>query len=144
MNPEEAPAVLKPFLHARYYPQARLATWHLRGVLNDALADQLVEFIELQDRVAGMPFDRFTDFTGLTEIRLKAGHVFRLAEQLGKGHVGQPVKSAFYSDQTVGLGIARMYEELMRNAASYVRAFRDIGAAAQWLGVPLETLHFSP
>jgi hypothetical protein len=54
--------------------------------------------------------------------------------------VAEPVKSAFFSDTTVGLGIARMYEALMEEATIQVCAFRERSAAAEWLGVPLEIL----
>lgn len=139
----KAPAFLKSFPRARYHSEHRLAIWRLRGVLNDALADQVVRFIELQEFAAGMPFDRFIDLSGLTQIRLQPGHIFDLAGQLPKGQSGQPVKSALFSDQIVGLGLARMFEDLMRNAASYVRAFQDLTAAARWLGVPPELLRSS-
>ena len=132
--------LLKPFSGARYHPECRLVIWRPRGVLNDALADRVVRFVELETCAMGEPFDRFTDFSGLTEIRLKPGHAFQLARSLRQDHPGQPVKAAFFSEQTVGLGLARMYEELMQDAVSYVRAFRDLSMAARWLGVPTELL----
>src|SRR6266480_904997 len=85
---------------------------------------------------------RYTDFSGLTHIRLKVGHVFDVAKL--PRTVSEPVKSAFFSDTTVGLGIARMYESLMEEATIQVRAFRERTAAAEWLGVPLEILQPSP
>lgn len=58
--------------------------------------------------------------------------------------MSEPVKSAFFSDRTVGLGIARMYEALIQEAVIQVRAFRERAAAAEWLGVPLEILQPGP
>ena len=55
------------------------------------------------------PFDRYTDLSGLTEIHLKIGHVFDLAEDRKFMHSALPrVKSGFYCDKVVGFGIARM------------------------------------
>jgi len=125
----------------RYYPEARLVTAHPRGVFDDEVADRIIEFIESQEHIAETPFHRYMDFNGLTEIHLKVGHVFNLAEHRRADYVGERVKSAFVSDWVVGLGIARMYERLMEGAPIEVRAFRSRTAAAEWLGVREEILH---
>jgi hypothetical protein len=59
-----------------YYPKFRLATWHPVGVLTDAVADQIIEFVEMQEHDQDELFDRYTDFSGLTKIRLKVDHMF--------------------------------------------------------------------
>ena len=138
MNEQPLSALLKTFPHTRYYPEWQLLTWHPRGLFDDALADRLIEVIGSEERVEKVPFHRYADFSGLTHIRLKVGHVFDVAK-LRRG-VSEPVKSAFFSDTTVGLGIARMYEALMEGAIIRVRAFRERAVAAEWLGVPVEIL----
>jgi hypothetical protein len=138
MNAQPLSALLKTFPHTRYYPEWRLLTWHPRGLFDDALADKLIEVIGSEERVEEEPFHRYSDFSGLTHIRLKVGHVFQIAKH--RHSVPEPVKSAFFSDTIVGLGIARMYEALMEEATIQVRAFRERAAAAEWLGVPLEIL----
>jgi len=111
MNEQPLSALLKTFPHTRYYPEWRLVTWHPRGLFDDALADKLIEVIGSEERVEEVPFHRYADFSGLTHIRLKVGHVFDVAKH--RRGVSEPVKSAFFSDTIVGLGIARMYEALM-------------------------------
>ncbi len=142
MDEEPLATLLKAFPHTRYYPEWRLFTWHPRGLFDDALADKLIGVVSSEERAEEVPFHRYNDFSGLTHIRLKVGHVFDVAK-LRRG-VAEPVKSAFFSDTTVGLGIARMYEALMEEATIQVRAFRERGAAAEWLGVPLEILQPGP
>jgi hypothetical protein len=51
-----------------------------------------------------------------------------------------PVKSALFSEDWVGFGIARMYESLMKETLIDARAFRDRATAAAWLRVPAEIL----
>jgi hypothetical protein len=140
MNPEDDPPILKAFPDTRYFSQARLVAWHPRGLFDEHLANRVVEFIETEERIADQPFHRFTDLDGLTEIRLKIGHAFTVAERRRTGYTGEPVKSAFFSERFVGFGIAHMYEVLMEGAQIQVRAFRSCKAAADWLGVPLEIL----
>jgi hypothetical protein len=141
MSDEPLAALLKTLPHTRYYPEWRLLTWHPRGLFDDALADKIIDAVGSEERVEEEPFHRYTDFSGLTHIRLKVGHVFDVAKL--RRAVSEPVKSAFFSDTTVGLGIARMYEALMEEAVIQVRAFRDRAVAAEWLGVPLEVLQSS-
>ena len=43
---------------------------------------------------------------------------------------GSPVKSALYSDDWVGFGIARMYKSLMKQTPIDAHAFRDRATAA--------------
>jgi hypothetical protein len=138
MSDEPLAALLKALPYTRYYAEWRLLTWHPRGLFDDALADKIIGAVGSEERVEEEPFHRYTDFSGLTHIRLKVGHVFDVAKL--RRSVSEPVKSAFFSDTTVGLGIARMYESLMEGATIQVRAFRERGAAAEWLGVPLEIL----
>ena len=68
---EEAPAVVrKKFPRTWYYPQWHLVQWYPQGVFNEAFADQIVQFIEMEERIQDAPFDRFTDFSGLSDVRL--------------------------------------------------------------------------
>jgi len=138
MSDQPFTALLKTLPHTRYHPEWRLFTWHPRGLFDDALADKIIGLISSEERVEQAPFHRYTDFSRLTHIRLKVGHVFDVAKQ--RSAVREAVKSAFFADTIVGLGIARMYEALMEDATIQVRAFRERDAAAKWLGVPLEIL----
>jgi|SRR5688572_12228615 hypothetical protein len=94
--------------------------------------------LEAAETVEYVSFHRYTDLSKLTEIRLKIGHVFEIAEH--RRAAGKPVRSAFFADTTVGFGIARLYEELMQGADIHVRAFRDRDAAAEWHRVPVQLL----
>jgi hypothetical protein len=136
---EPPPFLRKAFPRTWYYPQWRLVQWYPQGILNEAFADQITQFIEMEERIQDAPFDRFTDFSGLTDIRLSMSHVFQTARR--RRMVKQPSKSAFFADTAVALAIAQMYERLMYNAMIDVRAFDDRAAAAEWLEVPLEVLH---
>lgn len=138
-------ALLQAFPGVRFHEDLRLVTWHPQGVFDGALADRLVQFIEAQEQVEDTPFNRYTDLSGLTDIRLKIGHAFQIARRRRSGYVGDlPVKSAFFCDRVVGFGIARLYETLMEGAPIEVRAFRTREAAAEWLNVPLPDLQPPP
>src|ERR1051325_4218146 len=112
MSPAEASHPDRHF-HTEY----RLITWHPRGVLDDSMADEIVAFIEGKEESEPEPFNRFTDFSKLDEIRLKFGHMFTIASRRRMATANRPhVKSAFSSNTIVGFGIARMYETLMEGS----------------------------
>jgi hypothetical protein len=50
------------------------------------------------------------------------------------------VRTALFSDGWVAFGIACFYESLMENTLIEVRAFRDLGRAAEWLAIPVDIL----
>jgi hypothetical protein len=128
-------------VHSHYHAGHRLVTWNPHGILDDVLLDEIAYFIGTLEHLSEAPFDRFTDLSSLSEIRLKIGHVFEVAEERKLSHFGLPrVKSALCCDKLVGFGMARMYETLMEGTSIDVRTFRDRAEAAAWLGVPREAL----
>ena len=130
--------IRKGFPRTWYHPRWRLLTWYPRGVLNEVFADQVIEFIEMEERIQEAPFDRYADLSGLTHIRIGIDHIIHTARRRRK--VKQPVKMALFADNPMSFGIAHSYELLMSDAMIEVRAFKERRAAAQWLEVPLKTL----
>jgi hypothetical protein len=124
----------RTWFHARWH----LLTWYPRGVLNEAFADQVIEFIEMEESMQEAPFDRYADLSGLTHIRIGIDHLIHTARRRRK--VKQPAKSALFADNPMTFGVAHSYESLMSDAMIEVRAFKERRAAAQWLEVPLKTL----
>jgi hypothetical protein len=130
--------IRKAFPRTWYHPRWHLLTWFPRGVLNEAFADQVIEFIEMEERIQEAPFDRYADLSGLTHIRLGIDHVIHTARR--RRIVKQPVRMALFADNPISFGVAHSYELLMLDAMIEVRAFNRRGAAATWLEVPLKTL----
>jgi len=130
--------VLKSFPRTWYFPKWHLVTWHPLGVLDDTLADQIVAFVEMEERIQATAFDRYVDLSGLTDVRLEAGHVFNIAKRRHRAR--DKVKSAFWTDKIVTMSLAYMYETFMAGAPINVRAFTKQEDAAEWLQVPIEIL----
>ena len=138
MSEKPPPFVRKAFPRTWYFPKYRLLTWHPLGVLDDAFADEVIESIEAEERVQKEPFDRYADFSGLTDIRLNVDHFFDFGERRRKAT--QQVKSAFFADKPVSFFVARMYAMIMEKALIEVRVFEKREAAAEWLEVPTKVL----
>jgi hypothetical protein len=126
--------------HLRHYPAHNLVAWQPQGVLDDQLLDEIGEWLCHLEKVL-VPFNRFLDFSRLSSVVVRTKHVFAFARNRAKQFAGvTPVKSALFSDDWVGFGIARMYESLMEETPIETQAFRDRAKAAVWLGVPAEIL----
>jgi hypothetical protein len=114
--------------------------WQPQGVLDDQLLDEIGEWL-CDIEKASAPLKRFVDFSRLTEVAVRTNHVFAFARKRAEQFAGfTPVKSALFSDDWVGFGIARLYESLMKETLIDAHAFRDRAKAAAWLGVPAEIL----
>ena len=130
--------IRKAFPRTWYNPKWRLLTWSPRGVLNEAFADQVIAFIEMEERIQEAPFDRYVDLSGLTHIRIGIDHIILTARR--RRSVKQPVKTALFADKPISFSVAHSYELLMYDAMIEVRAFNKRTAAAEWLEVPVRGL----
>jgi hypothetical protein len=127
-----------PFL--RHYPSHRLVTWQPHGTLNDDMLDRIGEWLVAAETIT-LPFKRFVDLSRLTAVAVRTRHLFEFArKRVEELAVGEPVRSALFSDDWVSFGIANLYESIMVNTPIKVRAFRDLNAAAEWLRVPADVL----
>ena len=126
--------------HLRHYPAHQLVVWQPQGVLDDRLLDEIGEWLCAIEKAAE-PFKRYIDFSRLTNVSIRTGHVFEFARRRADRFAGvAPVHSALFSEDWVGFGIAQLYESLMKETPIDARAFRDRVNAAVWLDVPAEIL----
>ncbi len=126
--------------HPRQYPAHNLVAWQPQGILDDRLLDEIAEWICDVEKES-VPLRRFIDFSRLTQVALRTSHVFAFARKRAEQFPGvTPVKSALFSEDWIGFGVACMYEGLMKGTLIDARAFRDRATAAAWLGVPAEVL----
>ena len=139
MSEEPVEYILKGFPGTRYYPRFKLSTWHPRGILDEALGEKIIAFIQWEEYIQDAPFDRYTDLSSVTEIRARVEHIIETARR--RCFVAEPVKSALFGDKPAILEVAQIYERLMQDAIMIqVRTFSDRKAAAEWLEVPPEIL----
>lgn len=124
---------------ATIHPALRLVTWHPRGVLDITLVRRVVRFMEEQEQ-SGEPFNRFSNLAGLDAVHLTFAEVAKLAQSRVASYHGPKVRTAFLATDSLALGMARMYENLLRHSLIEVGVFSSLGRAAKWLNVPVEVL----
>ena len=124
-----------------HYPAHNLVVWQPQGVLDDQLLDEIAEWLCAIEETSP-PSKRFVDLSRLTMVAVRTSHVFKFAKKRAERFAGvTPVKSALFSEDWVGFGIALLYENLMKGTPIDARAFRDRVTAAIWLDVPAEILN---
>ena len=139
-KPLPASRIIPGPAHLRQYPAHDLVAWQPKGVLDDDLLDEIGEWLCAIEK-ASAPVKRFVDFSRLTRVAVRTKHVFNFARKRAEQVAGgTPVKSALFSEDWVGFGIALLYESLMKETSLDARAFRDRATAAIWLDVPAEIL----
>ena len=139
-EPLPASRILPGPAHLWQYPAHDLVAWQPQGVLDDQLLDEIGEWLCNIEK-ASAPLKRFVDFSRLTEVSVRTSHVFEFARKRAEQFAGvTAVKSALFSEDWVGFGIAQLYESLMKETPIDARAFRDRAKAAVWLDVPAEIL----
>ena len=139
-KPLPASRIIPGPAHLRQYPAHNLVAWQPKGVLDDDLLDEIGEWLCAIEK-ASAPLKRFVDFSRLTTVAVRTKHVFKFARKRAEQVAGgTPVKSALFSEDWVGFGIAQLYESLMKETPIDARAFRDRATAAVWLDVPAEIL----
>ena len=84
--------IRKAFPRTWYYPKWKLLGWYPCGVLNPAFADQVIEFIEMEERIQDAPFDRYADLSGLTHIRSRTNHIFQTARRPATGEAAGQIR----------------------------------------------------
>jgi hypothetical protein len=115
-----------------------VVTWRPVVEVNAALLTELLlELRQLEQQ--NPPFHRFSDYSRVPSFTFTSVELRRIAE-LTAVYAGPSVKSAIFSSEPLGFGIGRMYQAFMAGSLIDVQVFREIDAAARWLGVPRNIL----
>ena len=118
-----------------------LIIWRPRGVLDEAAVNRgLVELVKRETKAA-QPFNRFSDLSAVESFHLTFKYVFHIALYRRLSYSGrEPVRSAFYVTDTEAAHIIKIHALMTDFSPLQVEMFDKREAAAEWLGVPIESL----
>ena len=118
-----------------------LLVWKPQGILDEPLVNEIVSFIEAVEERAIKPLNRFSDLSALDAVDLNFKFVFHIALHRRLSYAAHPaVKSAFYVTSPATTHYAKLHAILTDYSLLDVALFTKRGAAAKWLGVPIESL----
>jgi hypothetical protein len=132
---------LKLPAHVLFRKELSLLVWKPHGILDQALVDEIVAFVEAAEERAQKPFNRFADLSVLDAVDLNFKFVFQVALHRRLSYAQHPpVKSAFYVTSPATAHYAKLHAMLTDYSPLDVALFTERAAAAKWLGVPVEAL----
>jgi len=115
--------------------------WKPHGILDQALVNEIVAFLEAVEERVQKPFNRFVDLSALDAVDLNFNFVFHIALHRRLAFTsGPPVKTAFYATSPDTSHYARLHAMLTDHSPLHVSLFTERDVAAKWLGVPVEAL----
>lgn len=120
-----------------------LLIWRPRGVLDEALVNNIIVFIRERENSSDPPFNRFTDLSALDAVDLNFDYVFHIALYRRLSYAGEKVKSAFYVSSADAKHYVKLHALMTDHSPLKVAMFEEVESAAKWLGVPIETLRAS-
>ena len=127
--------------HVLFRKELSLMLWRPHGILDQAIVNEIVVFVDAAERRASRPFNRFADLSALDAVDLNFKFVFHIALHRRLAYKpNAPVKSAFYVTSPATTHYAKLHEMLTDHSPLEVDLFTDRAAAAKWLGVPVEAL----
>ena len=120
---------------------AQLLVWRPCGILDQRKVDKIIAFITEQENRFGKSFNRFTDISRLDSVDLSFNYVFHVALYRRLSRRGRAIiKSAFLVPNAEVSRYIRLHALLTDYSPLKVRMFKEYAAAAEWLGVPVESL----
>jgi len=113
--------------------------WKPHGILDQALVNEIVAFVEAAEERAQKPFNRFADLSALDAVDLNFRFVFHIALHRRLAFESHPpVKTAFYVTSPAAAHYPKLHAMLTDHSPLHVSLFTERDAAAKWLGVPVE------
>jgi len=132
---------LKLPAHVLFRKELSLMVWKPHGILDQALVNEIIAFVEAAEERAQKPFNRFADLSALDAVDLNFRFVFHIALHRRLAFESHPpVKTAFYVTSPATTHYAKLHAMLTEHSPLHVSLFTERAAAAKWLGVPVEAL----
>jgi hypothetical protein len=127
-------------LNFEFKSEHRLAICRPRGRLDAHFPSQLLKFLSTQEGLPSEPFNRVLDLTLVTDVQLSSTEIWAYANARrdATAHLS-PVRTAIITNDTAET-VALVYATLMKDSKIEVRVFDDSISAADWLGVPRESV----
>jgi hypothetical protein len=133
--------MLDPIFDSRFLDQHNLLAWYPKGILDFEMASMTVDFLMFHEAVLDKPFNRFADWSMVSELHINLKQINDLAAKRCKTYgSGPPVKSAFLATTFAASVIAMMFSVLMKSSPIEVGVYGNLKEASEWLGVPVEAL----
>jgi hypothetical protein len=120
---------------------ARLFVWRPRGVLSEPVLNKILAFLVAQEGRLNRPFNRFSDLSSIDAVDLTFKYVFHFALYRRLSRIGrETIKSAILVTAPAVARYVKLHVLVTDHSPLQVKMFKEYGAAAKWLDVPVQLL----
>jgi len=124
-----------------FHEDIRLFIHRPRGLLNKTTINKVVWTLGDLEAKFKEPFNRFADTLAADEVELNFKYIIQVSLHRRLSYAGRaPVKSALLATHSTIIHYGRLHAVLTQGSPINVRIFQEREEAAQWLGVPIESL----
>jgi hypothetical protein len=128
-----------------FHEDVHLLIWRPEGLVNKAAVNRIITILGELETTLKEPFNRFSDTAAADAVDLNFEYIIRVS-LYRRAFYGKrpPIKSAILATDSTLIHYGKVHALLTHSSPINVRVFQDRKGAAQWLGVPVELLTFSP
>ena len=124
---------------------ARLFVWRPRGILDEEVLNKILAYVLVQEGRFGRIFDRFTDLALIDAVDLTFKYVFHFALYRRLSRIGrEELKSAILVRSPEVARYVKLHALVTDHSPLKVKMFKEYGAAATWLDVPVRLIQPEP
>jgi hypothetical protein len=124
-----------------FYEDVPLLVWRPRGLVNQAAVNKIITVLGELEFSLKEPFDRFTDTVGADAVDLNFEYIIHVSLYRRSVYASRPpIKSAILATDSTLVHYGKVHALLTQGSSIKARVFQDRREAAQWLGVPIDTL----
>ena len=130
---------------ASFHHDLRLMVFRPRGIVDQTHVEKTVAMLEKVEDEFEKPFNRYSDLSKLDAVDLSFDFVFSICLHRRLKYAGKPpIKSAFYVTSPATMRVVKTHALLTDYSPIQVKMFKEVGAAAEWLGVTVDDLEMGP
>ena len=112
--------------HVLFRKELSLMVWKPHGILDQALVNEIVAFVEAAEERVQQPFNRFVDLSALDAVDLNFRFVFHIALHRRLAFESHPpVKTAFYVTSPDTTHYAKLHAMLTDHSPLHVSCLRN-------------------
>lgn len=124
-----------------FHEDIRLFIHRPRGLLNEAVVNQLIAALADLEATQKEPFNRFADTLEAHEVDLNFRYIIHVSLYRRQTYMGRPpIKSALLATDSTIIHYGKLHRLMTQGSPIHFRIFEKREDVANWLGLPIERL----
>jgi hypothetical protein len=121
----------------------KLVRWRPLGVLNTQKIFEFINYVDQSAEERDPHFDRYIDLSKVSGVSVMYDDLSPIAKARKtyySSHISRKVKMAFFANNPLTFGMARMYQTLSEDENLDIRIFKSIDEVASYLQIDKKSI----